>query len=729
MARPSVRRSVPSSPAIAEVLACGRPGCSCASTARRGTGRTHCPVHADDTPSLSLSLAQDGGKVLVRCQAGCDQKAVIAALREKGLWPEAKKNPNGNGRRIVSTYGYHDAAGHLLYETVRYQPKDFRQCQPDGNGGYVYNLDGVCRVLYHLPQLVAAMPDETVYVVEGEKDADRLAGLGFVATTSPMGARKWRREYTDSLAGRTVRIIPDNDEPGRRHAQDVAASLHGVAAEVRILALPGLPEDGDISDWLDAGGTAEALCELGAAAPAWDPESTPPTVAEQPHLTDTGNAERFRRLHGDNARWCDPLGGWLLWNGQRWRPDTGGMVLELAKATALTIYTEVAGARNEDERKAIAKWAIGSESQARLDAMLYLARSLLPAEPSDFDADPWVLNVNNGTIDLHSGEIREFQRSDMITMLAPVVYDAEAHDDVFDRFLNDVTGGDSELATYLQRAVGYSLTGDTREEVLFLLLGPTATGKSTLLESVGEMLGDYALKLPIDTFLQRRDAGAARPDIARLRGARFVIALEAGKGRHLDEPAVKEIVGGDSVSARFLYHDLITFRPVCKLWLGSNFAPQMNNLDSAIWRRVRRIPFERSFGDKLDPKVKLHLRRDPKARSALLAWAVRGLLDWQRDGLGHAAIVDVRTSELRAEMNPIGEFVDARCVLGKVHVAGAKELRTAYETWAKDTGAKPIINKDWGEQLRDLGCESRRLTDSGGKKSAWFGIGILADGE
>ena len=460
------------------------------------------------------------------------------------------------------------------------------------------------------------------------------------------------------------------------------------------------------------------------------PPALTATVEEPPHLTDTGNAERFRRLHGDNARWCDALGGWQLWTGNRWRSDTGSLVLEMAKATALTIYGEAAGARTEEERKTIAKWAMASESQARLDAMLYLARSLLPAESGDFDADPWLLNVNNGTIELHRGDICEPHRSDMITMLAPVTYDAEAHDDVFDRFLNDVTGGDAELAAYLQRAIGYSLTGDTREEVLFLLLGPTATGKSTLLESVAEMLGDYALKLPIDTFLQRRDFGAARPDIARLRGARFVIALEAGKGRHLDEPAVKEIVGGDSISARFLYHDLITFRPVCKLWLGSNFPPEMNNLDSAIWRRVRRIPFERGFGDNLDPTIKLHLRHNPRARSAILAWAVRGLLDWQQDGLGHAAIVDAKTSELRAEMNPIREFVDAVCVLGRGYVADAKGLRTAYETWAKDSGARPIVNKDWGEQLRDLGCDSQRLADSDGKKrSMWYGIGILAEGE
>lgn len=272
---------IESAAVIAEALACGQHGCQCAATARRGSGLTHCPAHSDIHPSLSVS--EKDGKPLFHCQAGCSQEAVITVLRERGLWGEAKVAPSPHSqpptKRIVATFPYEDEAGCPLFEAVRYEPKDFRLRCPNGNGGFVYNLDGVRRVLYRLPQLVAADPAEPVYIVEGEKHADRLAAMGFVSTTSPMGAGKWRREYADTLTGRKVVVLPDNDGPGRSHAQEVAASLHGVAAEVRILELPDVPEKGDVLDWLDAGGTAEALRTLADAAPTWEPEPVPDGAA------------------------------------------------------------------------------------------------------------------------------------------------------------------------------------------------------------------------------------------------------------------------------------------------------------------------------------------------------------------------------------------------------------------------------------------------------------------
>jgi hypothetical protein len=250
---------------IVEALGCGKSGCPCGKANSLGTGLTHCPTHDDAKPSLSVQVK--GGKVVVFCFTGCcSQEGVLNALRERGLWPTGR----GNGRRIVMTYPYHGADGNLLYETVRYQPKDFRQRQPDGNGGWIWNLDGVPRVLYRLPELLADQK-ATVYVVEGERDADRLASLGLTATTNPGGAGKWRREYSEALRGRRVVVLVDNDEPGREHAQKVAAFLRGVAAEIRILTLPGLGDKQDISDWLGAGHTAEELLSL-VASPTEVPE-------------------------------------------------------------------------------------------------------------------------------------------------------------------------------------------------------------------------------------------------------------------------------------------------------------------------------------------------------------------------------------------------------------------------------------------------------------------------
>jgi hypothetical protein len=241
---------------------------------RVGNGwMARCPLacehqHGDANPSLSIS--ERAGKILVHCQSqhANEQDQVIAALRELGLWRDANASETLNGKRTVATYDYCDESGAPLFQVVRYEPKDFLQRQPDGKGGWIWNLKGVRRVLYRLPELLANNRNETVWIVEGEKDADALAALGLVATTNPGGAGKWCGEYNEPLRGRRVAILPDNDQPGENHARVIAASLTGVAASVRIVRLSGLPEKGDLSDWLAAGGTRDALLELVEQTPA-----------------------------------------------------------------------------------------------------------------------------------------------------------------------------------------------------------------------------------------------------------------------------------------------------------------------------------------------------------------------------------------------------------------------------------------------------------------------------
>ncbi len=273
--------------AIREALRCGRRGCRCM---RPGaSGLTHCPAHDDARPSLSVT--DRGGRLLVRCGAGCAQEAVIGALQARGLWPEGRTAMED---RIVATYDYTDERGRVLFQVVRLEPKDFRQRRPDGAGGWTWNLDGVRRVPYRLPGVLAAVArGETVYIVEGEKDADALAALGLMATTNPGGVGKWRPEYNEYFRGANVVILPDNDPPGRQHVEEVARTLHGAAAEVKVLHLPGLPPKGDVSDWLAAGGTREDLERLVAACPPWTPESrggvSEDTAPTQPHVSRAGD--------------------------------------------------------------------------------------------------------------------------------------------------------------------------------------------------------------------------------------------------------------------------------------------------------------------------------------------------------------------------------------------------------------------------------------------------------
>ncbi len=255
--------------------------------------QARCPGHNDATASLSVALGEDG-RTLLHCHAGCPTDVVVQAIG----WTLKDLMPSDNGKpQIVTTYDYRDESGELLFQVVRFYPKDFRQRRPVEGGGWCWKLDGVRRVLYRLPELAAADPTATIFVVEGEKDCDRLARLGIIATCNPGGALKWRSEYADHLRRRRVIVIPDNDEPGRRHAEQVAAAVGGVAAFVGILELPGLAKPGgDVADWLDTGRTVEELQQLAEVAPEWEPaEDGDADHAEHPEDGDAGHADHRDR--------------------------------------------------------------------------------------------------------------------------------------------------------------------------------------------------------------------------------------------------------------------------------------------------------------------------------------------------------------------------------------------------------------------------------------------------
>jgi hypothetical protein len=262
---------------------------------------------AHDDQHASLSITERDGKVLLHCHAGCSQESVIGALRAAGLWPEPEHEA-----RIVATYDYRDEGGVLLYQVVRLEPKGFRQRRPDGAGGWAHKLDGVRRVLYHLPELHAAA-GRPVFIAEGEKDADNLIKLGLLATTNAGGAGKWRTDYSAALSGRDVVILPDNDEPGQLHAIDVARSLLGTAKSVRIVELSGLPPKADVSDWLAAGGSKEQLTEVVTTAKPLTAQDVADLAREHADTVQAGPWAAARQIdHFLNA--TDPEATWLIEN-------------------------------------------------------------------------------------------------------------------------------------------------------------------------------------------------------------------------------------------------------------------------------------------------------------------------------------------------------------------------------------------------------------------------------
>ena len=461
--------------------------------------------------------------------------------------------------------------------------------------------------------------------------------------------------------------------------------------------------------------------ELTAAVEGRLLRTTDPT---QLQCTDLGNAERLILRYGADLRYCYAWRAWLVWDGMRWRQDERGEVYQRAKATVQGIYAEASDAPTRERREELGRWAVKSEAESRIKAMVALAESEtgVPVVPAELDRDRWRLNVMNGTVNLHTGALEPHRREDLITKLAPVRYDRQARSALWDGFLARVLPNADERA-FVQRAAGYSCTGDTREETLFFPYGPTATGKSTFLAAIVATLGDYAATADFETFLRReRLLGSPRNDIARLAGQRFVVSLEVDDGKHLAEALIKQLTGGDVVAARFLHKESFEFVPELKLWLAANDRPLVRDDDDALWRRILQIPFGVQIpADQRDPTLKARLRNPAEAGAAILAWMIEGCLTWQRQGLDVPAAVRDTTAAYRKEMDPISDFLTECCTEDpKTHV-GKTALWATYQDWAKPGSRRRLGRNKFNERLRQHGFDE----GSDGNTRFWIGIGLL----
>lgn len=459
--------------------------------------------------------------------------------------------------------------------------------------------------------------------------------------------------------------------------------------------------------------------------------------------TDYGNAERLVDQHGPDIHYVFERGMWATWNRLRWQLDETGELERRAKRVVRNIYREARAAEDSDERAALGRHAASSEAAARLRAMIDLTRSEggITVHTADFDRDPWLLNCQNGVVDLRTGNQRDHDRAELHMKIVPVAYDPAAPCPTFLRFLERIIP-DADTRRFLQRFAGYSLTGNTREDAMAILYGGGRNGKTTLVEVLRDLLGDYGMQTPTETLMIKHD-GAIPNDLARLQGARFVAASEGNEGQRLAEGTIKQLTGRDGISARFLNHEWFTFPPTFKVWFSTNHKPVIRGTDTAIWERIRLIPFTVRFyradeltddqsrhnadartAGTLEPYPLMDLELPNKLRPELpgiLNWLLEGCLDWQRNGLGTPAEVTQAVAAYREEMDTIGQWIADACIQGPQMTATAKQLYTSYVAWSEGNGERTASQNALGKSLTERGYTSKRMRDG----VHWFGIGIV----
>ena len=490
---------------------------------------------------------------------------------------------------------------------------------------------------------------------------------------------------------------------------------------------------------------AKATLPRAATAPALDDQeegSAPPlklpTVSPCTHL-----ANSYRIRHYYKGRIWYALGvGWILWTGKFWRSDPtneGSIATGFVDSLSRRIATEAGAVTRRaseevdgDRRKALMtqaeslmRWAVQSENERVIASGLKLTKHALLIEYGTLNADPWLFNVQNGTVDLRTGTLRPHNPTDLITFISPVSYDPAALCPTWERFLSEVFAGDADMVAFIQRAIGWSLTGVVKERALFFLHGNAGkNGKTTMVEAMMKLVGNcgessygYGRKVGADTFMKSRNSEDNQRKAATLAGPRFVCTSEVDEEHRLNEQLVKDITGGDTLEGRRLYQEAFTFKPQFKPWMYGNHKPEIRGTDDAMWSRVRLVPFEVSFRGREDLDLADKLEAE---LSGILNWAIQGCLDWQRTGLQPPAKVQAATQAYREEMDVFGPFIAECCVINRAADVKAQDLWNAYRAWCADNGHREQTQHKFGRYLTAKGWK-----DEGTKPVKRVGIGLL----
>lgn len=437
--------------------------------------------------------------------------------------------------------------------------------------------------------------------------------------------------------------------------------------------------------------------------------------------SDVGNAECLIALKGDDLRFCHTRNKWLAWEGARWIVDETGAAARAMVDTVRARFLAAVGIPDATARQKFSAWCIGAENMGKVESALRTAttRTAFATIIDQWDADPFLAAAKGATLDLRAVIHRGMDRSDYLTMQLGAAYTPEADCPRWRQFLEEIFGGDQELISFVQRAVGYCLTGDTREQKMFLLHGGGANGKSTFLKILMDLLGGYADNASFETFDANKRSEASN-DLAKLRGKRLVTVIETEEGKRLAEARVKSVTGNDMITCRFLYAEYFSYYPTYKIWLAMNHLPQIRGTDNGIWRRILLIPFAQSFIGREDKTLMETLDAE---LDGILQWALEGLRAWWDRGLDPPVVVIKATASYRGDSDQIGRWIEERCLVSENLFLPSGKGYDDYKKWCTENGEDPISQNKWSRRLNDKGLEANPNTSNRG----WFNVGLRVE--
>ena len=737
-----------------------------------------CSAHPDKEASLSIYHDDIEGKTVLSCHAGCETTDILTAagLSMRDLFD----NPLPDGdhdSRFERIYQYKDSNDNVLFEKVRFKAtqtkkKNFTQRRKIGDaivwgleGGihfetysgsneWTKNLgkkvnpkerefDGCEPVIYNLPIILKAIAaGEEVYIAEGEKDADNLTALGFPCCCNFDGASvsklkpKWKKSYNKIFNDAKVVIFNDNDDPGRTHADYIAKELNEIAEYVKRPELPGVQDKEDITDFITTGNGKKEIREIVDSTSVYEYDDAADRSLIHFNFSDVGNAERLMAIYGKNIRYNPVRKSWLLWSSKHWEFDFVGKIEGLSRKVIRKLQAEGqllpvdnsvnenTQLKNEKLKEAIRKYVLRSESDGKIKAMINQAVTQSSLIITETDKDNFLLNIKNGTLNLKTGLLQKHDRKNFCTKVVDIEYDPKIQCPNWMEFINKIFLGDQELINYIQKSVGYSMTGDANLQCFYILHGNGANGKGTFIKTIMRFMGDYADGLDAKSLMEKMGDEGTREEIAGLIGKRFVNVNEMKGSKSFDEGLLKSLTSGadETVKVRNLYESSFNLKPTFKLWMSTNHMPKINNDDEGIWRRVRKIPFKYKFTDD-DKDVNFFENKLMPEMSGIFNWAIEGCLKWQQEGEDIPDVVKASVDEYRIDSDPIQRFMADECLVASSETVrvNVSELYKSYENWCKENKEYTLSAIKFTRKMIEKEFEKGRNKYG----LYWKGIGLL----